>query len=128
MAQVRIEETKTEVFEPQLRVKIEVFTSPTCPHCPHAKKAVADFAKDRKDVKFVETSTYSSAGQKRAANYGIRSVPTLIITGPGTAERIGYVGTPSKNQLERMTNIALGKDEFPQQENIFTKIMNKFKK
>lgn len=110
------------------KVKIEVFTSPTCPHCPHAKKAAAEFAKNNEGVKVVETSTATSQGRKRSTNFGIRSVPTLFITGPATNERIGFVGTPSQSQLDKMVKIALGKENWPEQEKgFFSKIVEKLK-
>jgi glutaredoxin len=105
--------------------KIEVFTSPTCPHCPHAKKAAFNIKKKRDDVKVIETSTHTSRGQKRSRNLQIRSVPTLIITGPGTDENIGFVGTPSESQLNKMLDIAIGKknwDEPEKKEGIFSRL------
>lgn len=111
-----------------MKVKIEVFTSPTCPHCPHAKKAAAEFAKDNDEIKVVETSTATNEGRKRSQNFGVRSVPTLFITGPGTSERIGFVGTPSQSQLRRMANIALGEENWPEQEpGFFSKLFNRIK-
>ncbi len=107
------------------KVKIEVFTSPTCPHCPHAKKAAFDFAGERDYVKVVESSTATSKGKKRADNFGVRSVPTLFITGPGTPDRIGFVGTPSQKQLEKMTKIALGKENWPEEKGLFSRIAEK---
>jgi len=108
------------------KAKIEVYTSPTCPHCPHAKKVVGEFAKDNEEVKFVEVSTATHDGQKRAQRMNIRSVPTLVITGPGTSETIGYVGVPSNNQLKKMIDIALGKDDFEEaQETGFKRFLKK---
>ena len=107
--------------------KIEVFTSPTCPHCPHAKNAAFNIKKKRDDVKVIETSTATHKGQKRSRNLHIRSVPTLIITGPGTDENIGFTGTPSENQLNKMIDIALGKktwDEPKKKQSIFSKLKN----
>ncbi|MFH2021000.1 MAG: thioredoxin family protein [archaeon] len=107
-------------------VKIEVFTSPTCPHCPHAKKAVEKFAAGRENIKIVETSTASREGQRRAETFGIRSVPTLFITGPGTADRIGYAGVPSEKGLSKMVNIALGKENWEEEQGFLEKIKNIF--
>ena len=111
-----------------MKVKIEVFTSPTCPHCPHAKKAAAEFAKDNDEIKVVETSTATNEGRKRSQNFGVRSVPTLFITGPGTNERIGFVGTPSQSQLRKMANIALGEENWPEkQPGFFSKLFSRIK-
>lgn len=117
------------LLAPQQFAIIEVFTSLTCPHCPHAKKVALKVSKDRDDVKIVETSIATKQGQKRSRSFQIRSVPTLIITGPGSDENIGYVGTPSENQLNKMINIALGKEEWKQENNesFFQKVAKKLK-
>ena len=108
--------------------KIEIFTSPTCPHCPSAKRAVSDFAKNRDDVKVVETSTATKKGSDRAMRFDVRGVPTIIVTGPGTDERIGYVGAPSKSGLEKMVRIAKGEDNWDVKgPGILARIAKKFK-
>ena len=109
---------------------IEIYTSPTCPHCPHAKNAVSKFIQNRTDVDVKDYNTYTKEGQKKAQLNQIRSVPTLIITGPGTNERIGYVGAPGQAQLQKMVDIALGVDKFEEKESktgFFNKIINKIK-
>ncbi|MEM3373916.1 MAG: thioredoxin family protein [Candidatus Woesearchaeota archaeon] len=111
-------------------LKVEIFTSPTCPYCPHAVKLAKELLKERNDFKIVETSTGTYEGRKRAENFDVRSVPTLFITGPGTQERIGYVGVPSKNTFNKMLDIALGKEKWPEQEkkeSIFSRLFNKLK-
>jgi predicted DsbA family dithiol-disulfide isomerase len=112
------------------RAKIEIITSPTCPNCPPAKNAVAKFSLDRDDVKVVELSTATQKGSKRARSLDVRSVPTLIITGPGTDERIGYVGIPTQDQLNRMVSIAKGTENWEQEqpkENIVSRFMKRIK-
>ncbi|MBT3463647.1 hypothetical protein HOD20_06250 [archaeon] len=109
------------------KAHVEVFTSPTCPHCPSAKKIAKEVCDKREDVKFLETSTMTSKGSKRAQKFDVRGVPTLIITGPGTNERIGYVGTPSKDSLNNMINIALGKEKWKEKKSILDKISKKLK-
>lgn len=112
------------------RAKIEIITSPTCPNCPPAKNAVNKFSMDRDDVKVVDVSTATHKGSNRARSLDVRSVPTLIITGPGTNENIGFVGIPSQNQLNRMVNIALGAEEWDKdkpKENIVSKFMKQLK-
>ena len=110
------------------KAKIEVFTSPTCPHCPNAKRIAEEIANDRDDVKVVETSTYSKKGQKRAKSLQVRSVPTLFITGPEYEGRIGYVGTPSKDRLSQMVNIALGLEDWPEKKpGLVSSLLNKIK-
>jgi small redox-active disulfide protein 1 len=107
--------------------KIEIFTSPTCPHCPHAKRIAMAVAKTR-EVKVIETSTYNKEGQKRANHYNIRSVPTLFITSPEIPDRIAFAGVPSENQLNRMLDIAEGKENWPEKkEGLFSRIAKKLK-
>ncbi len=108
--------------------KIEIFTSPTCPFCPGAVKAAKELSKEREDFKIEETSTGTEKGRKRANSLDVRSVPTLFITGPGTEERIGYIGVPSKQALNKMLNIALGKEKWESKEGkegLFSKIIKK---
>jgi predicted DsbA family dithiol-disulfide isomerase len=82
-------------------LKIEVFTGPRCPNCPHAVKATKKLLKDnpklRERVKWVEVSTGTRRGQKRAQRYGIRSVPTIILTNKN-GEKRGVRGTPSQDR------------------------------
>jgi glutaredoxin len=107
-----------------MTAKIEIFTSPTCPYCPGAVKAAREFAKGN-DVQVVENSTATMQGSKRAEEYDVRSVPTLVITGPGSSERIGYVGIPSQSGLKKMVNIALGKEGWEEPEGLLSKIKKK---
>jgi small redox-active disulfide protein 1 len=109
-------------------VKIEVFTSPTCPHCPAAKKIAQKVASNREDVKVVETSTYTKDGQHRAREFDVRSVPTLFVTSQDNPDRIAFVGVPGENQLNRMIDISLGKEEWPKQEGMMDKIKSMFSK
>jgi len=80
-------------------LKIEVFTSPTCPHCPAAVRATKEFLQENPDiaerVKWKEMSTASAEGSRKARAYGIRSVPTIILTNR-RGQKGGYVGAPTK--------------------------------
>lgn len=86
-------------------LKIEVFTSPTCPHCPAAVVATKNLLSENPDlaekIKFVELSTRDSEGSKKARAYGIRSVPTIVVTN-SKGEKGAYVGAPTKNEYLRM--------------------------
>lgn len=106
-------------------VKIEVFTSPTCPFCPKAVEVSKAIAKEMPEVKVIETSTGTEKGRKRAEANEVRSVPTLFITGTGYPDRIGYIGAPSHDKLKKMVNIALGKEEWKEQEGLFSRIIKK---
>lgn len=107
--------------------KIEIFFSPTCPHCPNALRVAKELSKEREDFKIVETNTWTEKGKRRAEHYNIRSVPTLFITGSGYPERIGYIGAPSKEKLNKMLNIATGKEEWIEHEGFFSRLAKKLK-
>ena len=107
--------------------KIEVFTSPTCPHCPKAKANVDEFAKGRDDIRIIHTNTGTSDGARRAQQFDVRSVPTIFVTGPGYPDRIGYIGVPSKDRLGKLVDIALGKEEWKEEEPVLKKIADKLK-
>lgn len=108
------------------RVKIEVFTSPTCPHCPHAKRAVMKYAEGKSDIKVVETSTFTKEGQKRAREFEVRTVPTVFVTAQNNPDRIAFAGVPGERQLEKMINISLGRDQMPKEESFLDKIKGMF--
>lgn len=81
-----------------VKVKLELFYSPTCPYCPLAKKMVAEVAPqfgDKLDVE--EVNTWTPEGQRRAIAYGIHAVPTIAIAG-----KVKFVGVPpSKEELAK---------------------------
>ena len=95
-------------------VNIEVFTSRTCPHCPAAVDATRELLSDnpdlRKIVRWRQVSTATSDGSRKARKYGIRSVPTIIITNTETGEVFAVTGAPSKNKYRAMVNKAAGKE------------------
>lgn len=97
--------------------KVVVFTSPTCPHCPPTKKLVSEVASEKDDVEYEEMSTATPEGSRRAQELGIMSVPTIIITGPGSEQPIGLAGLPPRKGLEKAINISLGKDRFKEEKN-----------
>lgn len=87
------------------------------------QKKIAMKAARNKDVKVIETSTYTN--RKRAEQLGIRSVPTLFITNPDYKEKIGYIGVPSEKQLNKMINISQGKEDWPKKKpGLLSKLAN----
>lgn len=82
-------------------LKIEVFTSPTCPHCPPAVRTAKELLEENPELKerveWVEVSTATTDGQRKAMSYGIRGVPTIIFTN-SKGEKGGVVGTPTKKK------------------------------
>ena len=88
--------------------KLYLFTSPTCPHCHSARALMEKFKKEREDYIFKELSTATSEGQKQAQKFGIMSVPTFIIKGPGYPEPIGLRGLQSKESLNKYLDLSYG--------------------
>jgi len=88
-------------------LKIEVFTSMTCPFCPGAvratKKLLADNPELESKVTWEELSTRSPEGSRKASAYGIRSVPTIVVTNK-RGERGAHVGEPSQGTYLKMIN------------------------
>ncbi|MBI5253471.1 MAG: MJ0307 family thioredoxin [Euryarchaeota archaeon] len=80
-------------------VKVEVFKTEMCPHCPKAVALVKEVAKDLKNVEVEIIDAMQNP--KRALEYGIMAVPTIVING---AKKI--VGTPSKEEfIKALTSV-----------------------
>lgn len=98
-------------------LKIEVFTSLMCSNCPPAVKATKQLLKDNtqlKDrLKWVEVSTSTSKGRKRAQSYGIRGVPTIVFTNK-KGEKGVVTGTPSRKKYLEIVYEMLG-EEIPEE-------------
>ena len=91
------------------KAKVYLFTSPTCPHCPPAKRFMQNFKSTRDDCDFIELSTITEEGQKKAEHFDVMSVPTFIIKGPGYNGNIGLRGVQSNDSMNKYIDIALGK-------------------
>jgi len=89
------------------KLKIEVFTSPTCPHCPGAVRATEELLNENPGLKdkvsWMEMSTGSPQGRAKANAYGIRSVPTVILT-RDDGETMGYRGAPTQRIYKKMVD------------------------
>jgi predicted DsbA family dithiol-disulfide isomerase len=90
------------------RAKVYLFTSPTCPHCPHAKEFMKRYKKLRDDFVYYDLSTATPAGQRKASEFGIMSVPSFIVQGPATNENLGFVGVPSEKIMNKLIDMSLG--------------------
>ena len=79
-----------------MAIKVEVFSTNSCPHCPSAIDA-AQIAKDKLgdaiDVEVVKIDE-SEENRKRAIDYQIMAVPTIVINGEVT-----FVGAPGSDEL-----------------------------
>ncbi len=95
-------------------LEIEVFTSPTCPHCPAAIKVTKEILDKNPELKarveWREMNTAKSHAKRRARNYGIRSVPTIILTNTKTGEKSGVTGAPSSRKYLKIIYDVLGED------------------
>ena len=79
-----------------MAIKVEVFSTNSCPHCPSAIDA-AQVAKnklgDAIDVEVVKIDE-SEENRKRAIDYQIMAVPTIVIDG-----EVSFVGAPTDDEL-----------------------------
>jgi len=119
------EEKRIEEDEAMGKVKIEVFTSPTCPHCPHAAKLAYEVAKERDDVKVTELSTATPHGRRKAQQMEVMTVPTTFVTGPKSSQKIAFRGLPSRNGLLKAIDISLGKAEWKEPKGLFRSLLEK---
>lgn len=94
-----------------MKATVNVFFSPTCPHCPSAKNLAREISKERDDIDVKEINTMTQEGSMLANQFGIMSVPTIIIL--GNDQPIGMTGTPSKGHFNKAIDIALGKEAWP---------------
>ena len=105
---------------------VYLFTSPTCPHCGAAKKFIHEFKKTRDDFVLKELSTATHEGSKKAKTFGVMSVPTFIIKGPGYPQLIGLVGVQSEKAMNKYLDLSYGIE--PEKEKSFKdKLKEKFK-
>jgi len=77
---------------------IEVFTSPRCPHCPAAVRATKELMAQHPELEdkvgWKELSVATPEGSRKANEYGIRGVPTIILTDKD-GNKGGIVGAPA---------------------------------
>ncbi len=94
-------------------LKIEVFTSNTCPHCPAAVRVTKELFENNPELKEIakwkEMNTSTVVGSKKAKRYGIRSVPTIILTNGKTGEQAGLSGAPSEKRYLKVISEFTGK-------------------
>ena len=79
-----------------MAIKVEVFSSDSCPHCPGAVK-VAEEAKDDLtdlDIELEVVNINTEENRKRAIDYQIMAVPTIVIDG-----QVEFIGAPSKEEF-----------------------------
>ncbi|MCK5282128.1 MAG: thioredoxin family protein [Nanoarchaeota archaeon] len=119
------EERKIEEDAATGKVKIEVFTSPTCPHCHPALNLAKQIEKERDDVKVTELSTATPHGHRKAQQMEVMSVPTTFVTGSEYPQKIAFRGLPSKKGLLKAVDISLGKAEWEEPKGFFRSLLEK---
>lgn len=64
------------------KLKIEIYTSPTCPYCPAARRMLQKAVGIYKEaINVTEVSVASPEGQKLALIYSIQATPTIVVDG-----------------------------------------------
>jgi len=74
---------------------VEMFTSPGCANCPAVKKMLKELASELKGDITVEEVDITT-DPTRAAQYGVMSVPAVVINGI-----LKFVGVPSREDLKK---------------------------
>jgi len=79
-------------------VTIELFYSPMCLYCPEAKKILMEIAEELDEkIRVKEINVLSSAGMEKAEKYGVKGVPTIIVSG-----RVKVEGVPARERLRKI--------------------------
>ena len=97
-------------------VRVEFFYSPRCPHC-HRARTVVEMVKKQFKRRFKKglvqekmevemVNILMPRGRKRAINYGISGVPTIVVNG-----KKKIVGVPRKKDLRKPVEKAMEKKE-----------------
>ncbi|MBU1614063.1 thioredoxin family protein [bacterium] len=77
--------------------KLELFYSPLCPTCPKAKEIAREVVEEEEVEEYEEINILSPDGGEKAAKYGIKSVPALVVN-----EGEPIFGIPLKEGLVRL--------------------------
>ena len=117
------------------KVKVMVFTSPTCPHCPSAVVLAKKKEKEYKNnpeimLQSEELSSLNPKAMRLAQKYNVMSTPTLIFKNEN-GELLGKIGTPSEKTFDKMVRVSAGLEEESGKNNdekksIFSKIKKIF--
>ena len=89
------------------KVKISVFTSPTCPHCHPTVEFLKKYAKEHEGIVVNEFSAATSEGRIEARKYQIMSVPTIFIKGSHN-DTFAFRGMPPLKSFEKAIKMARG--------------------
>ena len=86
-------------------VYVEEFMSPGCVGCPVAKQMLKELSEELKGEIIVEEVDIT-VDTTRAAQYGIMSVPAIVINGV-----LKFMGVPKKEELKKELEEEAGRDE-----------------
>ena len=86
-------------------VYVEEFMSPGCVGCPAAKQMLKELSEELKCEITVEEVDIT-IDTTRAAQYGIMSVPAIVINGV-----LKFIEVPKKEELKKALEEELGRDE-----------------
>ena len=86
-------------------VYVEEFMSPGCIGCPAAKQMLKELSEELKSEITVEEVDIT-VDTTRAAQYGIMSVPAIVINGV-----LKFMGVPKKEELKKALEEEAGQDE-----------------
>ena len=86
-------------------VYVEEFMSPGCVGCPVAKQMLKELSEELKGEIIVEEVDIT-VDTTRAAQYGIMSVPAIVINGV-----LKFMGVPKKEELKKELEEETGRDE-----------------
>jgi thioredoxin 1 len=87
---------QAEVIESETPVLVD-FWAPWCGPCRAVAPELEALAAEREDLRVVKLNVDDN--QQTAANYGVMSIPTMILFRNG-AEATRIVGTAKKNRIE----------------------------
>ena len=77
------------------KLKIEIYTSPTCPYCPAALKMLKDAVKIYENaLDVVNVNIITKEGQTLAAFYNVRATPTIVIN-----NEVKFRGSPPSESI-----------------------------
>lgn len=113
-------------------LKIEVFTSNAYPNCPVAVRVTKEVMQENPAlearINWNEMNTSKPEGQRKAKNYDIWVVPTIILTNTKTGQRAGLAGAPSKKKYIEAIYKTLGEPVPGENKDAKSSFADKFKK
>lgn len=104
------EQFAAQVLEANSPVVVD-FWAAWCPPCRLMDRVIADLAQERPDVRFLKLDV--DASTKTGPEYGVLSMPTLLVFSCGT-EVLRLIGSRPKRRLAEELRSVLGAPTGPQ--------------